>query len=102
MYAVIRSGGKQYKVTKGERLRVETLEAEEGQDVQFDVLAVHDGSKLNVGSPLLDSAEVSGKVVSHGRGRKVVVFKFKRRKGYHLKKGHRQNYTEVEIDTIKA
>lgn len=100
MYAVIRSGGKQYKVTPGEKVRVEKLEADTGSDVDFEVLAMHDGENLELGKPLVDGATVSGKVVAHGRGRKLVVYKFKRRKGYHCKKGHRQDYTDVKIEQI--
>ena len=103
MYAVIRSGGKQYKVGKGETVRLEKLSAEVGATVTFDeVLAVNTGETLELGTPLVESAKVSGKVVQHGRGPKVVVFRFKRRKGYRRKKGHRQDFTEVQIEEIKA
>ena len=103
MYAVIRSGGKQYKVKQGEKLRLESLEADVDSAVDFpDVLAVHDGENLHVGKPLVDSAKVSGKVLAHGRGRKIIVGKFKRRLGHHKKQGHRQGYTEVVIESISA
>jgi large subunit ribosomal protein L21 len=100
MYAVIRSGGKQYKVTKGERVRVGNLTADEGAEVNFEVLAFHNGENLTLGTPLVESAKVTAKVLSHGRGRKIIVYRFKRRKGYHRKKGHRQDYTEVMIQDI--
>jgi large subunit ribosomal protein L21 len=100
MYAVIRSGGKQYKVTKGDRVRVNSIQAEKGETVNFDVLAFNDGANLVLGTPLLDTAKVSGKVVSQGRAKKVIVYMFKRRKGSHKKRGHRQEFTEVLIDNI--
>jgi large subunit ribosomal protein L21 len=102
MYAVIRSGGKQYKVTKGERLRLDNFAAEEGAEVSFEVLAFHNGETLTLGTPIVESAKVTATVVGHGRGRKIVVYRFKRRKGYHRKKGHRQDYTEVMIQDIAA
>lgn len=101
MYAVIRSGGKQYKVTQGERIRLGLLAADTGAPVQFDVLAVHDGKSLKVGTPLVESAKVTGTVLSRGRGRKITVFRFKRRKGFHKKKGHRQDYSEVLIEDVE-
>lgn len=101
MYAIIRSGGKQHKVNEGDTLRVELLDAEEGATVEFDeVLAVGQGADMKVGAPTVADAKVTGTVVGHGRGRKVVVFRFKRRKGYQRKKGHRQGYTEIRIDSI--
>ena len=101
MYAIIRAGGSQYRVEKGERLRIAKIAAVVGESVPFDeVLALHDGENLEVGAPLLASAKVTGRVVSHGRGRKIIVYRFKRRKGYHRKKGHRQDYNEVEIEII--
>ncbi|MBN1866563.1 50S ribosomal protein L21 [Candidatus Sumerlaeota bacterium] len=101
MYALIRSGGKQYKVQKGDRLRVDLIRADAGASVSLDdVLAVHDGETLVLGAPRVDSAKVTAKVLGHGRDRKIVVFRFKRRKGYHRKKGHRQGYTEIEIQDI--
>ncbi|MFP4381714.1 MAG: 50S ribosomal protein L21 [Candidatus Sumerlaeia bacterium] len=102
MYAVIRSGDKQYKVEKGERLRVPSMEAEAGQEVDFDVLAFHDGENLTIGTPVVENATVKGKVVKHGRGRKMVVYRFRRRKGQHRKKGHRQGFTEIVIEDIQA
>jgi large subunit ribosomal protein L21 len=102
MYAVIRSGGKQYKVTKGEHLRLDSFAAEEGAEVSFEVLAFHNGETLTLGTPIVESAKVTATVVGHGRGRKIIVYRFKRRKGYHRKKGHRQDYTEVMIQDIAA
>jgi large subunit ribosomal protein L21 len=103
MYAIIRSGGKQYKVSKGERIRVETLAGEVDGEVTFDeVLAVGDGDDLQLGKPVLDAATVTGKVIKQGLDRKVVVFKKKRRGGMRKKNGHRQQFTEVEIQEISA
>ncbi|NQU43260.1 50S ribosomal protein L21 [bacterium] len=102
MYAVIRSGGKQYRVIPGERLRVELLPVEKGQNVNFDVLAVHDGQSLHLGTPILDSASVTGRVTEHGKGKKIIVARFKRRKGFHKKNGHRQPFTEILIEDIQA
>ncbi len=101
MYAVIRTGGKQYRVREGERLRVERLEAGVGEAVEFDeVLLVGEGSSVKVGSPLVAGGKVQGKVTAQGRGRKVSVIKFKRRKDYRRTHGHRQHFTEVEITGI--
>ena len=101
MYAVIATGGKQYKVTKGETLRVEKLDGEEGSTVELDgVLMVADGDKIAVGTPTLDKASVTAKIMAHGRGKKVEIIKFRRRKHHMKRMGHRQNYTEVEITGI--
>lgn len=103
MYAVIKTGGKQYRVTEGDVLRVEKLNAEAGASVELDqVLMVTDGDDVKVGSPLLDGGKVSAEVVAHGRNRKIEVIKFKRRKNYHRKHGHRQHYTEIKITGIQA
>jgi large subunit ribosomal protein L21 len=103
MYAVIRSGGKQYRVGKGERVMLDKMLADKGATVQFDeVLAVRTDDGLELGSPLLPSAKVTARVLRHGRGRKIVVFRSKRRKGYRRKKGHRQDFTEVQIEDIAA
>lgn len=100
MYAVIKTGGKQYKVAIGDRLKVEKLTAEAGESVRLDrVLMVADGAKIEVGAPLVETA-VSAKVLSHGRGTKIRVFKMKRRKDYRRTQGHRQYYTEIEITAI--
>ncbi len=98
MYAVVKTGGKQYRVSAGEKLRVESIAAEVGQEIVLDqVLAVADGDTLKMGMPLLAGAKVSAKVLAHGRGDKVHIFKLRRRKHYRKSQGHRQNYTEIEI-----
>jgi large subunit ribosomal protein L21 len=103
MYAVIKTGGKQYRVTPGEKIRVETLPAEVGAEVVIDqVLMVSDGNQVSVGKPLVGGATVRTTVVSHGRGDKVRIFKHRRRKHYAKTLGHRQNYTELEIVAISA
>ncbi len=101
MYAVFRTGGKQYRASTGERLRVERLDAEEGDSVEFDqVLLVGEGPDVKVGSPLVADSFVKAVVTAQGRSKKVVVTKFKRRKNYKRIMGHRQHYTEVEITSI--
>ena len=101
MYAVIKTGGKQYRVTQGETLRVETLAASEGDSVEFDhVLMVGEGEDVKIGTPLVDGGKVTATVKSHGRAKKVEIIKFRRRKHHMKKMGHRQNYTEVEITGI--
>ena len=101
MYAVFRSGGKQYRAAKGDVLRLEKIEADEGATVQFDeVLLVGEGSDIKVGSPLLSGSTVSGKVVRQGKSKKVSVVKFKRRQNYLRQGSHRQFFTEVEITGI--
>jgi large subunit ribosomal protein L21 len=101
MYAVIKSGGKQYRVESGAQLRVESLTADVGAAVSFDeVLLVGSGDTVKVGAPLVSGAKVKATVVSHGRGDKVKIFKMRRRKHYQKTQGHRQNYTEVRIDDI--
>jgi len=103
MYAVIATGGKQYKVAEGDTLRIEKLAAEAGQAVEFDkVLLVADGDKVNIGTPYVDGGKVSAKVNIHGRGKKIEVIKFKRRKQYRKQMGHRQDFTEVEITGISV
>jgi large subunit ribosomal protein L21 len=103
MYAVFRTGGKQFRVTPGERLRVPALAAEAGETVTFgDVLLVSSGDSVTVGQPTLEGAAVKAEVVGHGRDRKVIVFKRKRRKGYRRKQGHRQGYTEIRVAEIVA
>jgi large subunit ribosomal protein L21 len=102
MYAIIETGGKQYKVSEGDIIRVEKLEAEEGKEYTFDqVLAVNDGS-LKVGNPTVSGASVTATVMGNGRAKKVIVYKYKRKSGYHKKAGHRQAYTEVKIGKITA
>ena len=103
MYAIIRTGGKQYQVAEGDRLRVEKLNGEVGDSVELaDVLMVADGETVKVGQPLVEGAKVSAKIVEQGKGKKIIVFKKKRRKGYRLKQGHRQLYTALEIQGISA
>ena len=100
MYAVIVSGGKQYKVSEGDVIRVEKLEVEEGAKVSFaQVLLINDGS-LKIGTPTVQGAKVSGTVLQNGKGKKVIVYRYKRKSGYHKKNGHRQLFTEVKIDKI--
>ncbi|KUJ79667.1 50S ribosomal protein L21 [Microbulbifer flavimaris] len=103
MYAVIESGGKQHRVEEGEVLRLEKLEVATGDSIDFDkVLMVVDGDKINIGAPVVDGAKVTAEVVSHGRGEKVKIIKFRRRKHSMKRQGHRQWYTEVKITGIKA
>jgi large subunit ribosomal protein L21 len=103
MYAVIKTGGKQYRVTQGETLRVETLDASEGDAVEFDhVLMVGEGEDVKIGTPLVDGGKVTATVKAHGRAKKVHIIKFRRRKHHMKKMGHRQNYTEVEITGISG
>ncbi len=103
MYAVFRTGGKQYRAAKGDVLRLEKIEASEGATIEFDeVLLVGEGSSIKVGSPLLSGSTVSAKVVSQGKSRKVSVVKFKRRQNYLRQGSHRQFFTEVEITGIAA
>ena len=103
MYAVIRTGGKQYRVMQGETLRVEKLEAEVGAPVKFDqVLLVGEGEKITVGTPTVNGASVAATVKAHGRGEKIRIVKFRRRKHFRKETGHRQHYTEVEITGISA
>ena len=103
MYAVIQTGGKQYKVTPGEELQVEKLDGKAGDEVYFDnVLLVSKEGKLTVGRPVLENVRVVAKITGQGRGPKIVVFKYKRRKGYRKKRGHRQDFTAVTIMEIKA
>ena len=101
MYAVIKTGGKQYRVTSGETLKVEILPGDVGSAVVLnEVLMVADGDKLSMGKPLLSGASVNATILSHGRGDKIRIFKMRRRKHYQKNQGHRQNYTEIRIDGI--
>ena len=102
MYAIIATGGKQYKVSEGDVILVEKLDVEAGNDVTFDQVLAVGGDKLVVGSPLVDKATVTGKVLDQTKGKKVIVYRYKRKSGYHKKNGHRQAYTKVKIDSIKA
>lgn len=101
-YAIIRSGGKQFRVSPGDVIRVPSVgEKNEGDAIEFnDVLVSGDDNGVKLGAPLVDGAKVSGTVVKHGRGPKIIVFKFKRRKQYKRKQGHRQGFTQVKIDSI--
>ena len=103
MYAVIKTGGKQYRVSTGERLKVESLAAEIGTELILDkVLACGEGENLTFGNPLMPGAQVKAKVIAHGLGEKVMIFKLRRRKHYQKHQGHRQAYTEIEITGISA
>ena len=103
MYAVIESCGKQYKVAEGDIVFFEKLDAEEGKKVTFDkVMLVSDDGKVEVGNPYVKGVKVEGKVVSHGKAKKIIVFKMKAKKNYRRKQGHRQPYTKVEITSIKT
>jgi large subunit ribosomal protein L21 len=103
MYAVIRTGGKQYKVAAGGKLKVESLSAEVGSEVVInDVLMVADGDKISIGAPVVAGAAVKATVLAHGRGDKVMIFKMRRRKHYRKTQGHRQNFTEIRIDDISV
>jgi len=101
MYAVIQTGGKQYRVSEGFKLKVEKLDVAEGDSVDIDkVLMVTNGDDVKIGTPYLDGGKVTAKVVSHGRGKKVKILKCKRRKHHMKRQGHRQSYTELEITGI--
>jgi len=103
MYAVIKTGGKQYRVIQGETLKIETVAGEVGSAIVLDkVLMVGDGDKLSVGKPMLTGATVTATIVSNGRHDKVKIFKMRRRKHYQKHQGHRQNYTKIRIDGISA
>ena len=101
MYAVIKTGGKQYKVTVGEKLKVEQIPAELDSQIELnEVLMIADGESVTVGAPLIDGAIVTAKVIAHGRGDKIRIFKMRRRKHYQKHQGHRQNFTQIEIVSI--
>ena len=103
MYAVIRSGGKMFKVEEGQSLKVEKLEAETGSEITLDdVLMVRNGDDVKVGTPMLDGSHVTAEVVSHGKHKKIRVIKFKRRKDYRRTQGHRQQFTELKINKISC
>lgn len=99
-YAVIEAGGTQFRVKKGDLVRIPALRAEVGSTIAFTPLVVHDGEKTRIGNPAIEGAEVRCRVIEHGRGKKVIVFKFKRRKQYRRKKGHRQKYTAIRVEDI--
>ena len=98
MYAVIETGGKQYRVVEGEVIEVESLAVEEGKEVEFDRVLMVGGDEVKVGTPTVEGAKVTATVQSHGRSKKIIVYKHK--KNYHKKQGHRQNYTRLQIDKI--
>ena len=103
MYAVIETGGKQYRVTEGQRIKVEKLAADEGATIDMDkVLMVANGDDIKVGAPYVDGGKVTATIKAHGRGKKVMIIKFRRRKHSRKTQGHRQSYTEIEITGIKA
>ena len=103
MYAVIRSGGKQYRVSQGASLRVEKLAGEVGSSITLDdVLMIGGEGDIKVGTPNVDGAQITGTIVAQGRGEKIRVFKMKRRKGYRRTQGHRQDYTEIRVDEIRG
>ena len=103
MYAVISSGGKQYRVEKDAILRVEKINGEVGAPVTFDkVLMFSDGENIRVGTPVLDDVSIQGNIVEQGKAKKIIVFKYKKRKRYRRKQGHRQLYTAVRIDTLEG
>ncbi len=103
MYAVVKTGGKQYRVSEGDKLRVESLVAGEGDSITLnEILMVGEGENVTIGSPMVANASVSATVLSHGRGKKVHIMKFRRRKHHRKQMGHRQNYTELEITGISA
>jgi large subunit ribosomal protein L21 len=103
MYAVIQTGGKQYRVAPGDTLTVEKLPGNVGDAVEFgEVLMLSKDGSLSMGKPTIQGAKVTGKIVEHGRGEKLVVYKFRRRKNYRLRNGHRQNYTSIQISDVLA
>jgi large subunit ribosomal protein L21 len=103
MYAVIKTGGKQYRIRAGDKLKVESLPVEIGGEVVLgDVLMLADGGNITVGKPHINGAQVKATVLSHGRGDKILIYKMRRRKHYRKTLGHRQNFTEIRIDAISA
>ncbi|MFH1985325.1 MAG: 50S ribosomal protein L21 [Pseudomonadota bacterium] len=103
MYAIVKTGGKQYRVSQGDTMRFERLDGDVGSTVTFDqVLMVADGDNVTVGQPIVENAVVNGQIVEQGKAKKIIVFKYKRRKGYRRTQGHRQQYTAVRIDSISA
>lgn len=103
MYAIVNTGGKQYKIQQGDVFRVEKIPGEIGSSVSFDkVLMFSDGKNVSIGRPVLDHVAVKGHIIDQGKAKKIIVFKYKRRKRYRRKLGHRQQYTAIKIDSIEA
>jgi large subunit ribosomal protein L21 len=103
MYAVVKTGGKQYRVAAGEKLKIEQIPADIGSEIVLDqVLMVADGDNVSLGNPLVAGAAVNARIIAHGRGEKIRIFKMRRRKHYRKTQGHRQNYTEIEVLGISA
>ena len=102
MYAIIATGGKQYKVSEGDIITIETLGTAAGEKVTFDQVLAVSGDEIKVGDPVVAGATVEASVVKEGRGKKVIVYKYKRKTGYHKKNGHRQAFTQVKIEKINA
>jgi len=103
MYAVIETGGKQYRVSPGEEVKLEKLPGDIGDPVSFDkVLLTSDGENVQIGKPYVDNAKVTGRLTVHGKERKIIVFKYKKRKGFRKKTGHRQQFTQVKIENIET
>lgn len=97
MFAIIKTGGKQFKVQNGDVIFVEKLNAEIGESVSFDVLMLEDNGEVKIGAPIVEDAKVSGKVLAHGKEKKILIYKYKSKKNYHRRAGHRQPFTKVEI-----
>ncbi len=103
MYAVVRTGGKQYRVAEGDQIQIERIDGTVGEEIDFDdVLMIGGGEDAQIGTPRVEGAKVSGRILAQDRAKKITVFKFKRRKGYQRKQGHRQNITRVQITGIQA
>jgi len=102
MYAVIKTGGKQYRVAEGDVLRVERLDGDVGHEISFDEVLMVGGDQVTVGRPTVTGAKVKAEIVAHDRARKIIVFKMKRRKNYRRKRGHRQPYTQIRVTGIDA
>ena len=102
MYAVVRTGGKQYKVAPEQKVRVEKLPGEVGDTIELDEVLLTSGDSVKIGTPKVEGAKVVGTITDQGRGEKIVVFKLKRRKNYRRKQGHRQSYTEIRVDKIEG
>jgi len=100
MYAIIKTGGKQYKAEPGKYVKVEKVEGPIGSVVEFDAMMIVDGQEILVGKPVLETAKVTGKIIEHGKDKKIIVYKYKAKKDFHKKQGHRQPYTKVEITSI--